>query len=185
MSREMPQYQSDTIDVVEFLKKFPTKEFSRKDIARGSGVPDNHRIGPAICRARAVAAQYGARIESYGRSKDPTRNGEPTLRWMPAGTGDADGDQDANRTSRSAITRLEEARRACEFAATNPHLDMAEEYGDVGNAFGACLGTVSSIQNLHQKLWKKHQETLELSAQLVARGASQAGPTLSIVSDLP
>jgi hypothetical protein len=99
--------------------------------------------------------------------------------------GDAAGDEDANRTSRSAITRLEEARRACEYAAQNPHLAMAAEHGHVGNAFGACLGTVSSIQFLHEELWKKNQENLKLAARLAETNAGQAGPSLSIVSDLP
>src|SRR6266568_5619851 len=138
------QRERDGADVLEFLEKFPTKEFTQSQIARGSGVPDNYRIGPAVCLARAAAELRGARIETYSRSKEPTRNGALTLRYLPAGKGDADVAQDANRSSRAAITRLEDARRACDFASKNSQVAESAGYAHVGNAFGVCLSTVSS-----------------------------------------
>src|SRR5258708_39122714 len=183
--RSRSQLESDASDVLEFLRKFPCTEFSRSDIARGCGIPDNHRIGPAVCVARAAAARDGARVEVYRQSKDPARNRTPTLRYIPAGKGDADGAEDALRTSRSAITRLEDAHRACDFASKNRHIALSAEYAQVGNAFGACLSTVSSIHELNEKLCHANNEKLRL-AKLVAEYEAQRGaPGLSIVSDLP
>ncbi len=152
------QRERDGADVLEFLEKFPTKEFTQSQIARGSGVPDNYRIGPAVCLARAAAELRGARIETYSRSKEPTRNGALTLRYLPAGKGDADVAQDANPAG----------------------------YAHVGNAFGVCLSTVSSIQELTKELWDKNNKLLEAAARIAEYEANGGKPPgLSIVSDRP
>src|SRR5258707_38761 len=98
------QVNRDAADVLAFLEKFPMMEFTSSQIARGSGVPNNHRLSPAVRLARAAAEVRRARIEDYGYSKDPTRPREMTLRYVPEGKGDAYGAHDANRSSRAAIT---------------------------------------------------------------------------------
>ncbi len=171
MPRKKPQYEQDGEDVLEFLMKFPRMRFSRSEIARGSGVPDNHRIIPAICLARAAAELCGARVENFKSS--PARKNVRTLRYLPAGMGDADVAEDANRSSRSAITHVENARRACNFAGKTHQIEMSVQYALVGNAFGACLSNISSIEGLSAELWKKHQENLALAARVAAYEAAE------------
>lgn len=182
----MSQRNRDGQDVLTFLEKFPLTEFTRSQIARGSGVPDNYRISPAVCLARAAAELRGARIEDYSVSKDPARNGAWTLRYIPEGKGDAYGAHDANRSSRTAITHVENARRACQFAAKNPNIPASAGYKHVGNAFGTCLSTVESIQELTAELWENNRKLLEAAALIAAYEADDPKPpNLSIVSDRP
>lgn len=161
------QVQQDAADILEFLRKFPGKEFTRHDIARGSGVPDNHRIGPGVRRARVAAEHFGDRIENYALSRDPARHGAYTLRYIQAGKGDAYGARDAIRSSRMAITAMEDMRRACDFESRNRHSASPAGFGQVATAVGGCLSTVSSIQELNEQMWQTNNENLRL-AKLVA-----------------
>ncbi|MBR7828147.1 hypothetical protein KDK95_17655 [Actinospica sp. MGRD01-02] len=179
------QVNRDAADVLAFLEKFPLTEFTSSQIARGSGVP-KHRLGPAVRLARAAAELRHARIEDYGYSQDPARRREKTLRYVPEGKGDAYGARDANRSSRAAITQMENARRACDSAAKNPHIDKRAGYKQVGNAFGSCLSTVAGIQEMADEIWDQNRKLLENAVTIAAYEAAESKPpTLSIVSDLP
>ena len=165
---EMPQRNRDAHDVLTFLEKFPLTEFTSSQIARGSGIPDNYRISRAISLARVAAELRGARIEDFSVSKDPARNGAWTVRYIPEGKGDAYGAHDANRSSRTAITYVENARRACEAAAKNPSIPASAGYKHVGTAFGTCVSTIESIQELTAEIWETNRKLLEAAALIAA-----------------
>jgi hypothetical protein len=173
-ARKLTQGEQDSLDVLDFLRKFPCMEFSRKEIARGSGVPDNHRIFAAVPRARLAAAYSGARLEQYQPSQDPAKRGAYTLRFIPAGKGDELGARDALRSSRIGITAMEDMRRASEFESKNSRSSSAKGFGQVANAVGGCLSTVESIQELNAELWRANREKLELAKRVAALEAEQA-----------
>lgn len=169
-----PQVEQDGVDVLEFLKKFPLKEFTRTQIARGSGVPDNYRIRIAVPHARRAAEKSGARVENYMRSRDPNMHGAYTLRLVPIGKGDSEGARDALHSSRTAISAMEDMRRSCEFESKNKHSLSPAGFGQVATAVSGCLITVESVGELNEQLWKSNRDNLRLAKRIAELEAERA-----------